>query len=221
VLNVSGVGLVDILENTPNLEIRCTLVNQLIDAGILVGQKWDPSNPTVGLCTTDAWHDPTMQPGYAQFAGVARWVLDPADGANFTTKLATRRFLLQEVVNDQVVPNIATDNEGKLVGLTAGTADPMPFPPTTTASAALLSNLNGNNWLRYPMIAGTATTFGNLFQHASLLQPAASAGQCSQDPGMTCTSSADCGAGNVCVFPGVLGTARVQVDALTFLKANE
>jgi pimeloyl-ACP methyl ester carboxylesterase len=220
VLNVSGVGLVDILENTPNLTIRCTLVNQLIDAGILVGQKWDPSNPTVGLCTTDAWRDPTMQPGYAQFAGVARWVLDPADGANFTAKLATRRFLLQEVVDDQVVPNIATDNEGMLVGLTAGTADPFT-PATTMASAALLANLNANTWLRYPKIDGTATTFGNLFQHASLLQPAASPGQCSNDPATTCTASADCGAGNVCVFPGVLGTARVQLDAITFLKANE
>ena len=81
----------------------------------LLGDKWNPIAGT-GLCTTEAWK---AQPGYRQFSVIARWVLDPADPANFTRKLATRKFLIQEVVGDQVVPNVATENEGALVGFDA------------------------------------------------------------------------------------------------------
>ena len=69
------------------------------------------------LCADEAWQ---AQPGYQQFSGVARWVIDPADGANFMSRLATKKFLIQEVVDDQVVPNFATDIEGALAGLIAG-----------------------------------------------------------------------------------------------------
>ncbi len=229
VLNVPGVGLVDILENTASLAIRCPLVNTLIQAGILMGQLWDPAMPTVGLCTTDAWK---MQPGYQQFASTARWVLDPADGANFTPKLAPKRFLIQEVVMgdggpaDQVVPNIATNNEGMLVGLTPATADPftpVTPPPPTGASAAILANPMTSKWLQYPSLAPGPSTdgFGNLFQHASLLSPAPSAmGHCSNAPATTCMDASACGGPGVCIFPGQLGTARVQTDAITFLLAN-
>ena len=202
VLNVSGVGLVDILENTPNLQIRCTLVNSLIDAGILKGQKWDPANPTGALCLTDAWKDPNTQPGYAQFRTTARWVLDPADGANFTKKLAAKRFLLQEVVNDQVVPNIATDDEGGLTGLLPMTADKMTVPDAQMTppppSMAILSNPMTNKWVRYPTLPADAATMfpGNTFAHASLLQPT---------PGLD----------------GTLGTLRLQVDAITYLVVNK
>src|SRR5438105_4063337 len=82
-----AMGWVDVLENTQELAIKCPLVNALIDAGILRGIKWDPTNPTVGLCTGTDW---ITQPGYQQFQGIARWILDPADGANFAAKLAPR-----------------------------------------------------------------------------------------------------------------------------------
>jgi hypothetical protein len=77
--------------------------------------------------------------------------------------------------------------------------------------------------VQYPSLdtsnAGTGG-FGNLFQHASLLQPATAAGHCSNAPTTVCASSSTCG-GGVCVFPGVLGTARVQTDAITFLLGNK
>jgi dienelactone hydrolase len=198
VLNVPGVGLVDILENTPNLTIRCSLVNSLIDAGILQGDKFDPVAGT-GLCTTDAWKD---QPGYKQFAVIGRWILDPADGANFTPKLAANRYLIQEVVNDQVVPNIATETEGALVGQAGATADcgaSNPMPP----SVAITTDPLVSKFLRYVSVpAGTSgCTPGNAFQHASLLDPVRS--------------------GGVPTTEGVLGTVRVQTDAITFLLLNK
>lgn len=160
VLNVSAVGLADILENSKTNDIRCPLVDGLIDAGVLVGDKYNEAAGT-GLCTMDNWKD---QAGYQQFATVARWAVDPADGANFTPKLAQKKFLLQEVVDDQVVPNVATDHEGALVGLTPLTAD--HYTPTMTApSAAITTNPTANKWVRY------VTDSTNAFQHASLLSP--------------------------------------------------
>ena len=55
-LNVGGAGWADFLENTDTLLIRCSVVDGLITAGILMGDKWnpmDPQNPTddTGLCT--------------------------------------------------------------------------------------------------------------------------------------------------------------------------
>ncbi len=193
VLNVSGMGLLDILENTQTEEISCSLVDALIDAGILVGAKFDPVAGT-GLCTSMAWE---QQPGYQQFRSIARWVLDPADGANYASKLALKRFLLMEVVGDKVVPNIATDDEGALTGLTPGVADacaPAPCAP----SLAITTDVQSTKWVRYPTLPPDAGTGfpGNTFVHASLLQPA--------------NTNAD----------GLLGTVRVQTDAITFLVAN-
>ena len=227
VLNVSGVGIYDILETTPNDDFRCTLVNNLIDEGVVVGQKWDPTNPAGAACLTNDW---LTQPGYQQFAGIARWVIDPADPANYTAKLAPKRFLLQEVVDDQVVPNPTTDNEGMLVGQTALTADPIP-PGSTTPSAAITTNAMASKWVKYPLVPATdAATggFGNAFSHGSILSPsdtATTAGHCALSPTTTCTvgtSATDCqGAGNVCITPGDLGTVRIQSDAITFLFANQ
>jgi hypothetical protein len=200
VLNVPGVGLLDILENSQTLQIKCPLVNGLIEAGIIQGTLWDPAMPQVGTCLTDDWK---MQPGYQQFSGIARIVLDPADGANFTKMLAMRRFLIQEVIGDKVVPNIATNNEGMLVGLTPQTADPMTSP-TGAPSAAILGNsppatVMENKWLQYPTLpADAASGFpGNTFAHGSLLSPA--------------NNNAD----------GLLGTARLQKDAITYLLFNK
>jgi dienelactone hydrolase len=195
-LNVPGVGWADILENTQTLAIRCQLVDGLIDAGILVGDKANAPLYTTGLCTTDAWK---TQAGYQQFAAIGRWVLDPADGANFTRMLAARRILIQEVVGDKVVPNIATDNEAALVGLTAQAADPgVPNaapPPPMLPSAAITTMPMTNKFVKYTNLPAAGAFPGNTFQHASLLSP---------------TPGAD----------GSLGTARVQTDAITFLRFN-
>ncbi len=204
VLNVPGVGWADILENSQTNAIKCPLVDALIDAGILTGEKWNATvTPNTGLCTTDAWK---AQPGYGQFATIGRWVLDPADGANYTRKLATRKILIQEVVGDQVVPNIATNNEAALVGLAAMMADPAPAPPATlNPSAAIVTNPTANKFVKYtnlPADAGMGFP-GNTFEHASLLRPAPTPG------------------GSTVGGDGRLGTARLQTDAFTFLFLNK
>jgi len=110
-------------------------------------------------------------------------------------------------------------------GVVAGAGVP------TGASAALLgtsppTSAMTNTWLRYTTLpqsdAGTGG-FGNAFHHASLLQPAAVVGHCVAASSTPCTADAQCnaGGGNVCVFPGTLGTARVQVDAITYLLFNK
>jgi hypothetical protein len=198
-LNAEGVGWLDILKNTQTLQIKCPLVNGLINAGIVQGALFDPAMPTVGACLTNDWQ---MQPAFQQFSAIAQIILDPADGANFTRKLATKRFMIQEIVGDQVVPNLATENLGMLVGLTAQTADPML--PNSGPSMAILGSsppttAMANKWLQYPTLPADAGTGfpGNTFQHASLFQPANNEAS------------------------GQLGTARVQKDAITFLLFNK
>jgi dienelactone hydrolase len=197
VLNVPGVGWADILENTATLAIRCPLVDGLIDAGLLVGEKWNPVAGT-GLCTTDAWK---TQPGYRQFAVIGRWVLDPADPANFTRRLAARRFMIQEVVGDTVVPNIATANEGALTGLMPLTASPLaPTAPPPYAPSTVISTMPAESkWVRYPTLpADGGTGFpGNAFTHGSLLQP------------FMATPAFQ------------LGVARMQTDAIFYLTQND
>ena len=195
VLSVPGGGWLDILENTATLEIRCSLVNSLIDAGVLVGDKWNPMAGT-GLCTTDAWK---TQAGYRSFATAARWILDSADPANFAAKLAPRKFLIQKVVEDKVIPNVATDALAKLAGLTSqdasiATGAQIPPPPSTAITAAPTMP----HWVTYknlPADAGVGFP-GNTYQHSSLLAPA--------------NSNND----------GVLGMLQMQVDAITFLALN-
>lgn len=239
VLNVGGVGWVDILERTSRREIKCPLVNGLIDAGILTGEKSNATF-TTGLCTTDEWQS---QPGYRQFSTIGRWVLDPADPANFTQKLATRRFLIQKVVDDDVVPNFATNNQAALVGLggseAAAACAPQvgPFGPTPQ----IVAPANTNKFVGYGPLAATATcpdatgtnqpSAGSAFSHASLLRP--QPGSCST-AGHICTSTtqavgdaqcaAQAGGPSTCdiasVARGQLGTRRLQTDAITFLILN-
>lgn len=192
VLNVAGAGWADIFENTGTLAIQCSLVNGLIDAGILVGDKSNATF-TTGLCTTDAWKS---QAGYRQFSVIARWVLDPADPANFNTRLAAKKFLLQEVIGDTVVPNIATDRLGALTATTVQDGD-VAASAAPAPSAAITTMPGVKKWLKYtdlPANAGVGFP-GNAFQHASLLRPA---------PGTA----------------GQLGTIRLQVDAITYLVLN-
>jgi hypothetical protein len=202
VLNVPGVGWADILENSQTNAIKCPLVDALIDAGILMGAKWNATvTPNTGLCTTDAWK---AQPGYSSFAAIGRWVLDPADPANFVRRLATRRILIQEVVGDQVVPNIATNNEAALIGLAPMMGDPAGAPPIPP-SAAITTNPMMSKFVKYPNLPPNAGAGfpGNTFEHASLLRPAPS-------PGTTTVGN-----------DGRLGTARLQTDAITFLVLNK
>ena len=241
-LNVPGVGWVDILENTQTLAIRCSLVDGLIGAGILTGM---PSSAGAGaLCLTDEWK---TQPGYRQFSAIGRWVLDPADPANFTRKLAAKRFLIQEVVGDLVVPNVATDNEAALTGLMAATADKY-FPVCTAGvraglacgsdaqcpggtcalqqppSAAITTMPMTNKFTKHVTLApDAATSFaGNIFGHASLLRPP---GRCSVTMTTVCGEpgkATGCPATEICASSpdGNLGTARLQTDLITFLVLN-
>jgi dienelactone hydrolase len=203
VLNVPGVGWVDILENTGTLRLQCLLVDGLIDAGILMGEKSNlQATPPTGLCTMpDQWLN---QPGYRQFSVIGRWILDPADPANFTRKLAPRRFLIQQVVGDTVIPAIATTNQGMLVGLMPAMADPaaaVPPPP----SGAITTNPMSNKWVRYMNLSPDGGTGfpGNTFHHGSLLSPTPTPMPPPPPP------------------DGALGTLRMQIDALTFLSLNQ
>jgi len=218
VLNVPGVGLLDIIENTASLPIRCSLVDALIGVGVVTGAPSNPPTYSTGACTTDAWK---TQPGYQQFSVIGRWAFDPADGATFTRKLATRKILIQEVVNDQVVPNIATEREAALVGLAsaAAMADPANALAGLLPSAAIdPANPNANKFVRYATLApGSATSPpGNTFQHASLLAPATTVvpPAVPGDPPPAC----DPATGVAC--DGLLGTLRLQTDAITFLFNN-
>ncbi|MBA3459358.1 MAG: hypothetical protein H0T46_05320 [Deltaproteobacteria bacterium] len=201
VLASQGVGWVDILVNTQTNAVKCPLVDALIGAGILTGDKWNPSvTPNTGLCTTEAWK---TQPGFVQFSVIARWALDPADGANFTKMLATRKVLLQQVVGDMVIPNLAQNNEAALIGLTPRAADPAAAQPIQP-SAAITEMPTMSKFVKYMNLPPAAPSFpGNTFEHPSLLRPAPTPG------------------GTTVGFDGRLGTARMQIDAITFLSLNK
>lgn len=239
VLNTPGVGWVDILERTLTGAIKCPLVNSLIDAGVLQGDKSNATF-TTGLCTTNDWQ---TQPGYRQFSAIGRWVLDPADPANFTAKLAPRRFMIQKVVDDTVVPNYATDNEAALVGLAATpiAAACAPQPGVFGATPQVADPLGVNKFVNYAPLGPTATcpdatqtnqpSPGTSYAHPSLLRPVP--GTCST-AGHTCTSTVQVDGDDQCarqaggtstcdiasVARGQLGTRRLQTDAITFLILN-
>ncbi len=194
VLYATGAGWVDLLENTQTLAIRCGLVDALIDAGILVGDKLDPAAvPPTGLCLGDEWK---AQPGYRQFSAIARWMLDPAEPANFARRLAIRRVVLQEVTGDTVIPNTTTATLGALLGLSPQSGD-CADSMTPAPSRPLLAAPMTNEWLQYTTVApgDPLCPPGNTFEHPSLLLPSAGT-------------------------PGLLGTVRLQTDAITFLVQN-
>jgi dienelactone hydrolase len=203
VTNVAGGGWIDIVENTESLSIRCSLVNALIGAGVVMGDIWDPAMPTVGACLTPEWKS---QPAYRQFAVIARWVLDPGDPVNFAAKLATRTTLLQEVMGDKVVPNIATDQLGALSGrmpVAAAPAVSVTPPPVSTPPSAVVVGVTTPLWVRYvnlPPDAGVGFP-GNSFHHASLLRP-------NEDGAMAPTAAEQ------------LGWLRMQADAIEYLGTN-
>jgi hypothetical protein len=178
---------VDVLENTKTLTIKCSLVDGLIDAGIVLGTKWNKMEGAMatGTCSTDEW---LAQPGYQSFSALARIVLDPADGANFALRLRARRFLIQKVTDDLVVPNIATDRMAAIAGVMAANADNTTVPPAG-ASPVISTDPKTNKFVVYTNSAAMS------FSHGSLLNGGATT-------------------------PFLLGTARVQTDAISYLFNN-
>ncbi|MGE0548315.1 MAG: hypothetical protein AB7O24_21320 [Kofleriaceae bacterium] len=220
VLNTPGVGWLDILEDTQRLELRCPLVDALIDAGTLAGDKsvatGDPPMITSGLCTTADW---STQPGYRQFSAVARWLLDAAEPANFAPMLADRTFLMQEIVDDAVVPNATTDVQAVLVDQTKRAAD-CASSSAPAPSSSLVSSPTASVFMTYPsLMIGGACSPGNEFEHGSLLQPAA--GRCSSTVAMRCTADHECPNAEACIPSGRLGTARLQTDAIGFVTLHQ
>jgi dienelactone hydrolase len=217
VLNAAGAGWLDIIENTAaTVKFQCPLVDALIDAGLLMGAKYDATAMT-GLCTTDAWK--TM-PGYRSFAAIGQWLLNPADPANFGAKLATRTFLLQGVVPDEVVPRQMTLNLGALSGRQRGEGSCGTFTNIGTStqpnlvffpSSAVLATPTDAMFLEYVTVApGSAECPpGNTYSHGSLLQPAPSVtgGTCNPSTGANCD--------------GAFATRRLQTDAGYFLLQNK
>jgi hypothetical protein len=188
-LSVPGAGWVDLLENTDTVEFRCPLVNGLIDAGVLTGTKWTGAN-TDALCLQDkaAWQG---QPGYATFAATARWILDPADPANFASKLATKRFMIQEVIGDTVVPNVTTERLAALTGVAAKAANADTGAPAGPSTAVTTPTAMENKFIRY------MTDTASKYVHSSLIRPADS------------------------TLPGVYGFLHMQLDAAEWLKDNK
>jgi pimeloyl-ACP methyl ester carboxylesterase len=184
-LNVGGVGWLDVIENTATKSLQCSLVNSLIDAGVVTGEKWTPSS-TTDVCTTGAWK---LQPGYATFSAVARWVLDSADAANFVVRLRGKPHMIQEVVGDMVVPNVAQEREAAITGVAAMVQASSAFNPgaPTSESAAISTMPLMSKYITYTSDAN------HLYAHSSLLKPPAAS------------------------TPANLGTLRMQIDFAQFL----
>ncbi|HUS31412.1 MAG TPA: hypothetical protein VMZ53_23030 [Kofleriaceae bacterium] len=196
-LSVPGAGWIDLLENTDTVEFRCPLVNGLIDAGVLQGIKWTGTN-TDALCLAAdklAWQG---QPGYGTFSATARWVLDPADPANFASKLATKRFMIQEVTGDTVVPNITTQRLAALTGMTSKlqNADTINLGAPAPSAAVVSPTPTENKYIKY---TNDSTAF---YVHSSLIKP----------PDVPAAVGAP---------KAQAGTLRMQIDAATWLGANK
>ncbi len=163
VLNVGGAGLIDIIEHTDSLGIRCPIVDGLITGGIIAGEPLDlTATPPTGTCLGDSWK---ADPGFRRFAVIARWALDAGDNANYMSRLAGKKVLLQEVIDDGVVPNFATDQMGMLLGMTPAAADTATGLPVAP-SAAITANPTTPLWVTYTMNAA------NSYNHGSILKPA-------------------------------------------------
>ncbi len=162
VLNVGGVSWVDVAIFTQVPGFICPVIDRLIDAGILSGTKWDGGANADALCLMpDLWRP---DPAFQSFASTARWIYDPADGANFIDLLRAKNtnVLVQKVVGDPVVPNESTDQLGGLLGLTPAPANINQGQPAPSAPAAAAAN----GWIDYE------TSEANVYGHGSLLAPA-------------------------------------------------
>lgn len=161
VLNVPAVGLVDVLENTQTLAIRCSTVDGLIAAGIITGTPWNKMEgaAATGTCVGDEWK---AQPAYLTFSSIARWILDSADGANFAAQVRARRFLIQKVNEDTVVPNSATNTMAALAGLMEQNGDTTLAAPPLNPSPAITDMPKTNKFVKYTNATGFAFSHGSL-----------------------------------------------------------
>jgi dienelactone hydrolase len=164
VLNVTGVGLTDVIENTAATAfLQCPLVDALIAAGVLPGTASNPVAMT-GTCFEE---DFTAFPEWQAFAAVARIVLDAGDPVNFIGGLLGRPVLVQEVDDDGTVPNVSTATLGALLGLSPETAD------TNTGTASASAAVDGQAaHIRYVAVPAASPFPGNTYGHGSILSPA-------------------------------------------------
>jgi hypothetical protein len=194
VLDVGAADWVQIFSYTKTDGLRCTLLDALIDALVLRGQKWNLGANADALCLDKnrAW---AKDPGFLQFATISRWILDPIDGMNYWQRYGERNVLLQEVIGDEVVPNEATEPFGHLLGLSPSDAAPASHDKLGPTDAAAAS---GSAWIQYKHLDADANKAfpGNTFSHGSMLKPA--------------NDMAD----------GQLGTAQMQTDLVTYLAHN-
>jgi hypothetical protein len=197
VFNVGAADWVQLFTYTESVSIRCPLLDALIDQGVLEGAKWNLGANPSALCLdpTGAWR---QSPAFLAFASVARWILDPADGVNYAEPLRATggpEILLQEVIGDAVVPNDATDPYGALLGLVKG---PAAVATTAMPAPTLAAAMPGSAWIQYRTVpADVGQAFpGSTYSHGSLLAPAT--------PDLA----------------GLLGTAQMQTDAITFLVTH-
>jgi hypothetical protein len=197
IFNTGGADWVQIFAFTASTQIRCSLIDSLIDTGVLQGQKSNLGTNPMALCLDPAapWR---TNPAYQSFAATARWVLDPVDAVNYGAIYRSPtgpKLLLQEVKGDQVIPNEASDPYGMLLGLTKVPAAvaTMAMPMATPAAG-----MPPSAWIEYSNVpADPAQMFpGNTYAHGSLLTPA--------------TPDA----------AGLLGTAQMQTDAITYLVTH-
>jgi dienelactone hydrolase len=190
-LSVGGAGWLDILENTAAVPLRCGLVNNLIDAGILTGAKWNGVSGAgaTGLCVEDNGNAWKAQPGYAVFGATARWVLDAADPANLIGRLQSKKALIQKVIDDEVIPNVTTDRMAQLLNITMPKSASPYNPGAPTVESAALLNARASIQVNY----ASDTNF--MYTHGSLLKPATSTP----------------------ATKGQLGTMRLQIDFAQYL----
>jgi hypothetical protein len=162
VLNVPAVSLITVLENTDTLTIKCPLIDALIQNGTLPGTLCNVKSD--GTCTNPAGSCAQNKPDkpiifadpsnaaystYQTFATAARWVLDPADSVNFIASMGARiaggklALMLQEVKDDQVLPNEATAFLGIFLGKPTPTvaATPAANPPAPTDGVTTPANV--------------------------------------------------------------------------------
>jgi hypothetical protein len=206
-LNVGAADWLQVLVDSGTPGIRCPLVDGLISAGVLSGQTWNGGTNPEAACLGDDWQ---TDPGFLQFAALARWILDPIDPINYADRyrdgsdsagtFQAPSVLLAEVVGDAVIANSATLTFGTALGLQPELAE-RATPESRAPSPAVIAS--GSHWVRYDgIVADPASQFpGNAYAHGSLLDPA------EPGPGMAPGS-------------GELGTLRMQLDALGFFATH-
>ncbi|MET0410099.1 MAG: hypothetical protein ABW217_02330, partial [Polyangiaceae bacterium] len=200
VLNEAAGDWVAVLSDSATDAIRCPLVDSLIAGGVLEGTPWDGGAASDATCLRQDWQ---QDPRFLEFAAAARWLLDPVDPLNYAARLGSGDappVLLAEIDGDPVIPNTATRELVRLLGLDAEDASVAAAPPITPTPAALAE---GNVWIRYSGVPADADSGfpGNAYGPGSLLAPAPPAADMADAAGQ-------------------LGTAQLRVDAITFLGSR-